>query len=166
MDVIQEDFMKKTKSEKIWWKKSEGFTFVETLAVLAIGAVLAAGSVVSASKFISMAKKTAARNQINQLCSAMQCYFLDCGRFPTTEQGINALWEKPSFYPVPDSWNGPYVDRRPGKDPWGNDYKYLSAESGSMPNNVPSSLPFVVISYGADGVEGGEGDAYDVSSWE
>lgn len=157
--------MRKTRFKEIIGKKSDGYTFVETLAVLAIGAVLTAGSVISASKLISMAKRTAARNQINQLCSAMQCYFLDCGRFPTSEQGIEALWEKPSFYPVPENWNGPYVDKRPGKDPWGNEYRYFSTETG-MPAEIPRNLPFALISYGADGMEGGEGDSYDVVSWE
>lgn len=147
-------------------EKSEGFTFVETLVVLAIGAVLTAGSVVSAGKIIAQAKKTAAKNQLSQLSYAIQCYFLDCGRFPTSEQGINALWEKPVLYPVPELWNGPYVDKRPGTDPWGGEYKYFSAESGDLPLGVPANLPYCLISYGADGVVGGDGEGADIVSWE
>ena len=86
-------------------KREAGFTYVETVAVIAIGAILTAGSVFSATKLISAAKKTAAKNQIEQYCSALQIYFIDCGRFPTTEQGLSALWEKPVFYPVTENWN-------------------------------------------------------------
>ena len=69
-------------------REAEGFTYVETVAVIAIGAVLTAGSVFSATKIISAARKTAARSQIAQYSSALQTYFLDCGRFPTSEQGL------------------------------------------------------------------------------
>lgn len=147
-------------------KESDGFTFVETLAVLAIGTVLTAGTVVSANRIISMAKKTAARSQIAQLSSALQCYFLDCGRFPTSEQGLMALWERPQLYPVPDRWNGPYVDKIPGKDPWGGSFVYKSSESGGLSSEVPENLPYVVISYGADCQEGGTGEAEDIVSWK
>lgn len=146
--------------------KSEGFTFVETLAVLAIGAVLSAGSVVSATKLISMAKKTAAKSQIEQYSSALQSYFLDCGIFPTAEQGIAALWEKPVLYPIPENWNGPYLDREPCADPWGTNFKYYCAEDSIMSAEICKGLPFVLISYGADKKEGGEGDACDIVSWK
>lgn len=147
-------------------KREAGFTYVETVAVIAIGAILTAGSVFSATKLISAAKKTATKNQIEQYCSALQIYFIDCGRFPTTEQGLSALWEKPVFYPVPENWNGPYLDREPGNDPWGTDFKYLSSESSLMPSEVPENLPFILVSYGADGKEGGKGDADDICSWK
>lgn len=147
-------------------KESEGFTFVETLAVLAIAAVLTAGSLLSATKLIVMAKKTSAKSQIEQFSSALQTYFLDCGRFPTSEQGLAALWEKPVLYPIPENWNGPYVDRKPGNDPWGTDFKYLSSESSTLPSEVPEGLPFVLMSFGADKTEGGEGDACDIVSWK
>ena len=149
-------------------KEAEGFTYVETVVVIAIGALLTAGSVFSASNVISAAKKTAARTQIAQYSSALQTYFLDCGRFPTTEQGLSTLWEKPVLYPVPANWDGPYLDREPGNDPWGTDYKYLSSESSIMPSEVPENLPFVLISYGPDGKEGGneKGEIDDIFSWK
>ena len=146
------------------------FTFVETLAVLAITAVLTAGCTVSISKFVSLAKKTSARNQIEQFGAALQSYFLDCGRFPTTEQGLDALWEKPVLYPIPENWNGPYLDRKPGNDPWGTDYKYLSSESSIMPSEVPEKLPFVIFSCGPDGREENsgweKGGSDDICSWK
>ncbi|SEQ29698.1 general secretion pathway protein G [Treponema bryantii] len=153
-------------------KRSEGFTYVETVAVIAIGAVLTAGSVFSASKIISVAKKTAARNQIEQFSSALQTYFLDCGRYPTSEQGLSALWEKPVLYPIPENWDGPYLEREPCNDPWGTDYKYLSAESSIMPSEVPSKLPFILISFGPDGKEDSgagqstTGGTDDICSWK
>ena len=153
-------------SRKKTGKTAGGFTFVETLAVLAIGAILSAGSIVSATKLIAMAKRTSAKSQISQYSSALQTYFLDCGTFPTTEQGLAALWEKPVFFPVPENWNGPYLEKKPGNDPWGTDFKYYSAESSIMPSEVPAHLPYVLISYGADKKEGGEGDACDIVSWE
>lgn len=146
--------------------KAEGFTFVETLSVLAIGAVLAAGSTVSANKLINVARKTSAKNQIEQFSSALQSYFLDCGCFPTTEQGIEALWEKPALFPVPENWNGPYLNRKPGADPWGSNFEYIGGEGAAMPSEVPPNMPFVLISYGADREKGGEGNGSDIVSWE
>jgi general secretion pathway protein G len=133
---------------------------------LAITAALTAGATVSISKIVSIAKRTSAKNQIGQYSAALQSYFLDCGRFPTTEQGLAALWEKPVLYPVPEEWSGPYIDREPGNDPWGTDFEYLSSESSIMPSEVPEGLPYVLISYGADKKEGGKGDASDIYSWK
>jgi len=155
---------KKTQRNK--WKESEGYTFVETLAVLAIGAILACGTTVSASKYISSARQVSARNQIEGFGAALQSYFLDCGRFPTTEQGLEALWEKPVLYPVPENWNGPYLERKPGLDPWKNAFEYISSESSVMPAEVPKNLPYVLISYGADKEKGGSGNDRDIVSWE
>lgn len=166
------EIIKKRKGEKKVYEKkkksnnSQGFTFVETLAVLSIGAVLAAGSTVAVSRYISIAKETSARNQIAQYSAALQTYFLDCGCFPTTEQGIMALWEKPVFYPVPENWKGPYLDRLPGKDPWGNDFEYLSSESSVMPPEVPENMPYILRSFGADKEKGGDGHGTDILSWK
>ena len=151
-------------------KRSEGFTYVETVAVIAIGAILTAGSLFSANKIISAARKTAARSQIAQYSSALQTYFLDCGRFPTSEQGLAALWEKPVLYPVPENWDGPYLESEPCNDPWGTSFKYLSSESSIMPSAVPESLPFVLISFGPDRKEdsdwGEKGGSDDICSWK
>ena len=163
MKFSKEKHNEKTESEN--QKGNEAFTFVETLAVLAIMAVLTAGCTVSIARLVSTARKTSARNQIEQFGAALQTYFLDCGRFPTTEQGLNALWEKPVFYPVPEGWDGPYLERKPGKDPWGTDFEYISAESSPMPSEVPANLPYVLISYGADKTKGGSEGGDDIVSW-
>ena len=168
--TLQNNNLQKEKKNEKTVKKikqwNSAFTFVETLAVLAITAVLTAGCTISIAKFISMAKKTSARNQIEQFSAALQSYFLDCGRFPTTEQGLSALWEKPILYPVPENWDGPYLERKPGKDPWGTDFEYLSAESSVMPSEVPENLPYVLISYGSDKQKGGKENGCDIVSWE
>ena len=154
------------KSEKKRPGENPAFTFVETLAVLAITAALTAGCTVSISKLVAAARQTSARNQLEQYSAALQSYFLDCGRFPTSEQGLQALWEKPVLYPVPENWSGPYLERKPGKDPWGTDFEYLSAESSVMPSEVPANLPYVLISYGADKEKGGKENGLDIVSWE
>lgn len=159
-ELIYGKFRKKIRNE------NDGFTFIETLAVLAIGAILSAGCYFSASKIIKIAKKTSTESQISQYSSALQIYFLDCGRFPTTEQGLWALWEKPVLYPIPENWAGPYIDSKPAKDSWGTDFKYLSAESSPMPPEVSPNLPFILMSYGADKMEGGEGENSDICSWK
>lgn len=146
--------------------KSEGYTFVETLAVLAIGAVMTAGTTISASKVIAGARKASAKNQIEQFSAALQSYFLDCGCFPTTEQGLIALWEKPSIYPVPEEWSGPYVEKKPSMDPWGSSYLYITNDNSNFPSEVSRNIPFVIISYGADKRDGGEGLNADLKSWE
>ena len=146
--------------------ENSAFTFVETLAVLAITAALAAGCTVSVAKLVAAAKQTSARNQIEQYGAALQSYFLDCGKFPTSEQGLYALWEKPVLYPIPENWDGPYLERKPGKDPWGTDFEYISAESSVMPSEVPPNLPYVLICYGADKTKGGKESGRDIVSWE
>jgi general secretion pathway protein G len=138
----------------------KGFTFVETLAAISIGAILAAGAGLSAAKFIDSARKTAAKNQITVSQAALQSYYIDCGRFPSTQQGLGALWEKPILSPIPTEWRGPYVDSEITKDPWGNSYIYEERQ------NREGQLPFTIISFGADGREGGKGIDEDIFSWK
>jgi general secretion pathway protein G len=138
--------------------RDEGFTFVETLAVLAIAVILTATAGLSVLKYIEQAKRTAAATQIETYKAALHVYFLDCGTFPTELQGLGALWEKPRISPVPSSWNGPYIDRQIRADPWGIPYEYRTDAS--------NGLPFVIMSYGDDRKEGGEGSNADIVSWK
>ena len=160
--------------KKVWRMKNEkqknernaGFTFVETLASLAVGAVLAAGVGISASHVMELARKTSATQTIAQYKMALESYYIDCGRFPTTQQGLEALWSKPVLVPIPKDWNGPYVDKEIAEDPWGNDYVYVYKSDSAYPSSAPSGLPFVIMSYGADGLSGGEGSDADIVSWK
>ncbi len=135
----------------------EGFTFLETIIVIAIILLLSAGVGFSSVRYLDSARTASAKNQISALKLSLESYYLDCGRFPSEAQGLAALWEKPSLSPVPQGWAGPYVDREIPRDPWGNSFKY------EVPG--PKGLPFGVVSLGADGAEGGEGRDADILSW-
>ena len=100
----------------------------------------------------------AARNQIETVGLALAGYLFDCGRYPTEAQGLDSLWQKPAAAPIPEEWNGPYLEKRIETDPWGNPYIYTAPG--------PDGLPYGLSSYGADGREGGEGDEKDIRSWE
>lgn len=152
--------------EKVKDEKNSGFTFVETLAVLAIMALLTAGAGVSTIQIVDQARRTEAKEEIASFKSALQSYYVDCGSFPTAAQGLEALWSKPVLVPVSENWNGPYLDRQVQRDPWGNEYVYLQRESSIMPEEAPQGLPFVLISYGGDGVPGGNGRNMDINSWD
>jgi general secretion pathway protein G len=136
----------------------DGFTFLETLIVLAITVILSAGIGIPAMQQIERAKRTAAREQIETFRIALQNYYLDCHQYPEADQGLDALFEKPILSPVPASWNGPYLDRRSPPDPWGRPYEYS--------RETTSGLPFVVVSRGSDGKEGGSGNEADIISDE
>ena len=135
-----------------------GWTFIETLVVLGITVVLTSSVGFMAFRYLEKAKTVSARSQIDTLALALDAYYFDCGRYPSAQQGLAALWEKPILDPVPAAWNGPYVTRKIAGDPWGGAYEYVvPGESG---------LPFGIRSLGSDGLDGGEGSAADVASWE
>lgn len=136
-------------------KRDAGFTLLELLVVLGIIALLAGIVGPQVMKHMGASKTKAARVQIEDLAAALDMYKLDVGRYPTNEQGLEALVEKPS-----DSkrWNGPYLRKsKVPQDPWLTDYHY------SMPGEHGS---FDLYSYGADGKEGGDGEDQDINSWE
>jgi general secretion pathway protein G len=135
--------------------KVNGFTLLELLVVLGIIALLAGIVGPQVMKHMGASKTKAARVQVEDLSAALDMYKLDVGKYPTTEQGLAALVEKPS-----DSkrWNGPYLRKtKVPQDPWIQDYHYASpGEYGK----------FDLYSYGADEKEGGEGEDQDINSWE
>lgn len=136
----------------------EGWTFVETIVVIGIVLILTSTVGFMAFRYIDRAKQAAARNQIETFNLALNMYLLDCQTYPTQEQGLAALWEKPVLEPVPSGWAGPYLGKNVPLDPWGASYRY------AVPG--PNGLPFGITSLGADNLEGGEGDARDIHSWE
>lgn len=138
--------------------RDAGFTFIETLAVLAITVILTAGISLSVSRYIEKAKVASAKNQIEVYKMALQTYYLDCGSFPSDLQGLQSLWEKPYLSPVPDNWNGPYIDKVVSSDPWGSDYKYTTKTN--------TALPFEITSFGADKMQGGSANDADIFSWK
>ena len=140
-------------------KDSRGFTLIEIMVVIIILGILA---VYVGPKIMGRpgeAKQVKARVDISALETALKLYKLDNGKYPTTEQGLQALVEKPETGNVPTKWKeGGYLEKRKvPKDPWKNDFLYLSPGVHG---------DFDIISYGADGVPGGEGEDQDVNSWE
>lgn len=149
---IRESFLEKIKSEK-------GLTLIEILIAIIIIAAFA--SVVGPELFTQVGKsnQTAAANQIDIFKIALNNYRLDNGRYPSTEQGLEALINEPSIYPLPNSWSGPYLEKREiPKDPWGNDYQYENP-------GTHNSHRYDLWSYGKDGREGGSGEDADVTNW-
>ena len=132
-----------------------GFTLIELMVVLVIIGVLGALIVPNVLDRAAGARVTAARTDVNNLMQALKLYKLDNQRFPSGEQGLQALVSKPSAAPVPGNWR-PYLDKLPA-DPWGNPYQYLSPGLHG---------PVDVLSLGADGKAGGEGRDADIGSWQ
>jgi len=135
-------------------QKERGFTLIEILIVIIIIGMLAA--LVGPRLFgkVSMAKQKTAKAQIELFGTALDAFRLDVGKYPTTEEGLKALREKPSGA---EGWEGPYLPKEIPLDPWNNAYIYkCPGEHGE----------YDLISHGLDRVEGGEGENQDVVSWK
>lgn len=132
------------------------FTLIELLVVILILAVLAALIVPRVITRASDAKRAKAASDIAVLGSALNQFRLDCDRFPSTEEGLDALRSQPGDV---QGWRGPYLERALPPDPWGNAYVYESPG----PDGDDS---YYLISYGKDGAPGGEGEASDVGAEE
>ncbi|WP_136413506.1 MULTISPECIES: type II secretion system major pseudopilin GspG [Oxalobacteraceae] len=136
---------------------SRGFTLIEIMVVVVIMGILAALVVPKLMGRADDARITAARQDIATLMQALKLYKLDNQRYPTTEQGLQALVAKPTSGPAANGWkSGGYIDKLP-KDPWGNQYQYLSP-------GVKGEID--IFSYGADGQPGGAGNDADIGSWD
>ena len=137
------------------YRRSRGFTLIELMVVLVIIGVLAALIVPNMLDRADDARVTAARTDVNNLMQALKLYKLDNQRFPTGEQGLQALTARPTAAPVPPNWKR-YLDKLPN-DPWGRPYQYMNP-------GVKGEVD--VFSYGADGQAGGEATNADVGSWQ
>jgi general secretion pathway protein G len=133
-----------------------GFTLLEVMIVVVILGILAALVVPKIISRPDEARVIAAKQDIASFAQALKLYRLDNLRYPSTEQGLQALVQKPVALPLPPNWKtGGYIERLP-KDPWGNPYQYL---------NPGLRGEIDVFSLGADGAAGGEGNDADVGSW-
>lgn len=132
-----------------------GFTLIEMMVVVVIIGVLAALIVPNVLGKLDEAKVTAARTDISTITQALKFYKLDNQRYPTQDQGLQALVAKPTTEPVPPNWK-PYLEKLPN-DPWGRPYIYLNP-------GVKGEVD--VMSYGGDGQPGGEGINADIGSWQ
>jgi len=136
-----------------------GFTLIELLVVIIVIGLLA--SIVGPRILgrVSEAKSATARTQIELLGTALDNYKLDNGAYPTTEQGLAALQEKPTREPIPLTWHGPYLQKAIPTDPWGRPYSYASPGEHN-----PTGYDLWTL--GRDGQPGGEGDDADITSWK
>ena len=131
-----------------------GFTLVEILVVITIIALIMAVAGPRVLNYLSESKTKAAKIQIESLGSALDLYFLDTGQYPASSEGLGALMQRPGSTMA---WNGPYLKGNAvPNDPWGRPYVYRS------PGQYGT---YDILSYGADGQEGGTGAAADITSW-
>jgi general secretion pathway protein G len=138
--------MTKTERKRV----ARGFTLIELMVVIAIIGLLATIVIPNVRNALDKGKRVTAQANISQIKNALDRYYLDASAYPTTDQGLNALVAAPSGGNVPHDWQGPYLDKIP-LDPWGNAFLYQS-----------DGNTYVLKSFGADGVEGGEGRNADI----
>ncbi len=136
----------------------KGFTLIEILVVIVVIAILATLVAPNVFQHVGSARDATAKSQIEMLGAALDAYRLDNGSYPTTQQGLEALTVLPSI-DTPANWRGPYLRKAVPADPWGRAYLYR------YPGEVNLN-GYDLLSYGADGQPGGEGDNADITSWQ
>lgn len=140
--------------KKICVDKNNGFSLIELLIVMVIIGLLAAAVGPSLYKRISPAKQTMSRDQIQSFMVALDNYFIDTGRYPSTQQGLSVLRINSGDI---KGWDGPYLLKDLPVDAWGNHFVYRSPGRNGA---------YEIISYGEDGQQGGKDDNRDINSWE
>jgi len=140
-----------------WLRTDEsGLTLIEITIVIVILGLLASFIAPRVLNAPDKAKVAKAKTEIEALKNALEMYAINVGDYPTTEQGLQALWTAPN--PAPENWDGPYITKPTFKDPWGVDYVYM------YPSNH-QGYDFDVYSLGKDGKEGGDSFNTDITSW-
>ena len=138
-------------------RQDSGFTLIEVLVVVAILGILAAIVVPRIMDRPDEAKRVAAKADVAAIVQSLKLYRLDNGFYPSTDQGLGALVQRPNSNPVPGNWKqGGYLERLP-RDPWGGDYQFL---------NPGLHGEIDVFSLGADRARGGEGSGADIGNWD
>jgi len=140
-------------------RTERGLTLIEILVVIIVLGLLAGLVAPQIIGRVSEARGATARTQIELLSVALDNYRLDNGRYPTTQQGLEALRTKPAAEPEPRNWRGPYLRKDVPVDPWDRPYIYRSP-------GTENPQGFDLLTLGSDGVPGGEGEDADITSWE
>lgn len=135
-----------------------GFTLIEVLVVVVMIAILATLVAPNVFRHVGGAKRSTARSQVEMIGAALDAFRLDVGRYPTAAEGLDALNTAPAGGSA-QGWNGPYLKKKVPLDPWKRPYVFRS------PGEVDTS-GYDLLSLGADGQPGGEGEAADIASWE
>ena len=134
-------------------KKESGFTLMEMLVVLVVISLIAAVAIPQITKLMGSAKSKSTKIQMETLSASLRYFEMDTGAYPTSDEGLSVLW---SMGEPPAGWNGPYLrQERQLRDPWNRDFHYRSPVEGA---------PFELISLGADGKEGGNGEDADIKA--
>lgn len=132
------------------WRRRTAFTLVELMVVLVILGLLASVVTVSVNDYLITGRQTTARSEIAQIANAVELFYTEYGRYPSNEEGLAILKRKDQRHPAG-------IIQGDLQDPWGRDYLYIYPGLHGT---------FDILSYGADGQEGGDGDAMDIVSWE
>lgn len=135
-----------------------GFTLIELIVVIVVLGALAGMVAPNVFRHVGRSKTTTAKTQVEMLGAALDAYRLDHNAYPTTEQGLGALTEKPASESRSAEQNGPYLRKEVPVDPWGRPYIYRSPSTGN-------SEEYELLSLGRDGRDGGSGEDADVTSW-
>jgi general secretion pathway protein G len=133
-------------------QRAAGFTLIELMIVIAILGLMAYMVAPRLMGVMGKAKPKIAQTDIKNLETALDLFYLDVGRYPTEEEGLKILYQRPDNVP---NWGGPYL-KKPPKDPWGRDYVYKISGQGDR--------AYEILSHGADGQPGGEGENADVTN--
>ncbi|MBD3184869.1 type II secretion system protein GspG [Candidatus Poribacteria bacterium] len=139
-------------------KGVSGFSLVHLLIIIVVIVILAGVAAPRLLRQQEKARRTQANNDIDELGLALDIYANHNGAYPSTEQGLKALWEKPIIPPIPNNWQGPYLDKPILKDPWERNYVYI------YPGRV-NRYDYDLLSYGKDGISGGNGNNEDIVNW-
>lgn len=133
--------------------KEKGFTLIEIMVVVIIIGLLATIVSVNVMRYLSKSKVETCKAQLKSLSQALELYKLDNGVYPTTDQGLKSLVEKPTSGKIPKNWKPYLTSKKIPKDPWGNEYYYTSDGS-----------EYTLKCLGADGEAGGEGENADIDA--
>jgi general secretion pathway protein G len=136
-----------------------GFTLLEILAVLTLLAFIVTMVAPNIINNLQKGQINAAKSQVSSTENVLNSYYLDNSSYPTTEQGLKALNEKPTAPPIPENWNGPYLQKNKiPSDPWGHELKYTAP-------GIHNPESYDLFSLGKDNTEGGTGANADIGNW-